>query len=142
MVDAVVWDIDDVETDILLVTLNNLSGRNVLDKKLALLKRLNRNIEIQELAKLLPQSASQIERLTNLQTPKSPADTNTGSFANPLVFFVSDKQQEIIEKALSLARTGHSEKTKAARNASALTSLARSFNSESQINEPKQDKPP
>lgn len=133
MVDAVVWDVDDIEADILLATFNSLGGRNVLDKKLALLKKLNGSIEARELAKLLPQSASQIERLGNLKAPKAPANPDKGSFANPLVFFVSDEQQEIIEKALSLARSSRSEKTKAARNAAALTSLARDFNPESQI---------
>jgi len=138
-VDAVVWDVDDVETDILLATLNSLEGRNVLDKKLALLKKLNGSIEARELAKLLPQSASQIKRLGNLKAPKAPANPDKGSFANPLVFFVSDEQQEIIEKALSLARSECSEKTKAARNAAALTSLARGFNPESQIIRQSQD---
>ncbi len=134
-VDVIVWDINDVETDIMLATLNSLDGRNVLDKKLALLRRLSSAIDMQELAKLLPQSASQIERLTNLQALKPPENTDKGNFVNPLVFFVSDEQQEIIDKALSLARTGHSEKTKAARNAAALTSLACGFNPESHIGE-------
>ena len=33
--DAIVWDIDDDQTDILLATLNRLCGQDVLDKKLA-----------------------------------------------------------------------------------------------------------
>ncbi|MFH1717135.1 MAG: ParB/RepB/Spo0J family partition protein [Planctomycetota bacterium] len=123
-VDAVVWDVNDVEADILLATLNHLGGRNVLDKKLALLRRLSGRMQVRELAKLLPQSASQIERLSDLKVPKAPANTDAVSFANPLVFFVSDGQQEIIERALSLARQGRSEKTKAARNAAALTAIA------------------
>ena len=135
-VDAVVWDVDDVESDILLATLNSLGGRNILDKKLALLKRLSGNIDTQELAKRLPQSASQIERLNNLKVPKAPASTETGGFADPLVFFLNHEQQEIIERALTLARHGCTEKTKAARNAVALTSLARDFNPEPQINGP------
>jgi len=127
-VDTVVWDVDDAEADILLATLNQLGGRNVLDKRLALLRRLSGRMQVRELAKFLPQSASQIERLSDLKIPKAPTNTDAGSFANPLVFFVSDEQQEIIEKALSLVRQDSGRKTKAARNAAALTCVARGFN--------------
>jgi len=130
-VDAVVWDVDDTEADILLATLNHLAGRNVLDKRLALLRRLSGRIQVRELAKFLPQSASQIERLSDLKTPRGPAETDSSSIANPMVFFVSDEQQQIIEKALSLARQGTGEKTKAARNAAALTCVAKGFNAKS-----------
>ncbi|MHC4891065.1 MAG: ParB N-terminal domain-containing protein, partial [Planctomycetota bacterium] len=67
--DCIVWDIDDEETDILLATLNRLCGSDELAKKLKLLERLNKRIETGRLAKLLPQTAKQIERLTNLKMP-------------------------------------------------------------------------
>jgi ParB-like chromosome segregation protein Spo0J len=51
-VDAVVWDVDDTEVDILLSTLNRLGGSDVLEKKLALLDRINRNMQACEMAKL------------------------------------------------------------------------------------------
>lgn len=108
--DAVVWDIDDEQADILLATLNRLGGSDVLEKKLALLKRLNIRMEAGNLAKLLPQTAKQIERLTSLASGRSSlAASGMGdgkqatAFANPLVFFVNDKQQETINNALSLA---------------------------------------
>jgi ParB-like chromosome segregation protein Spo0J len=135
--DAIVWDIDDEQADILLATLNRLGGSDVLEKKLALLKRLNIRIETGRLAKLLPQTAKQIERLTSLASGRSSLVTRGTSdgkqatvFANPLVFFVNDKQQEIIENALSLARSqcaGKNEETKAAKNAAALTYTAQHF---------------
>lgn len=127
--DAVVWDIDDEQTDILLATLNRLGGSDVLEKKLALLRRLNRRIKSGELAKLLPQTAGQIERLTNLKMPSPPrrAEPTASRFANPLVFFVNDKQQQVIEKALSLAQEPGTETTKAAKRAAALACIARYF---------------
>ena len=67
--EVVVWDVNDQDTDILLATLNRLGGSDVLDKKLALLKRLNQSAfrgQASELAKLLPQTANQIKRLTEL----------------------------------------------------------------------------
>jgi len=125
--DAIVWDIDDEQADILLATLNRLSGSDVLDKKLALLKRLNERWSAREIAKLLPQTAKQIERLTNLKIPNTPAKINTNCFANPLVFFVNDKQQQTIQNALSLVKEAKKERTKAAKNAAALTYIAQFF---------------
>jgi len=130
--DVIVWDIDDNQTDILLATLNRLGGSDTLDKKLALLKRLNKRTQTNELAKLLPQTAKQIERLTNLRMPSrlTPAAT-ANCFANPLVFFVDNEQQQTIENALSLVRKTRKEQTKAARNAAALTHIAQYFLSQS-----------
>lgn len=125
--DAIVWEVDDRDTDILLATLNRLGGSDVLEKKLALLSRLNKQMRSRDLAKLLPLTRPQIERLISLKGPTEPANITVGRFANPLVFFVSDKQQKIVEDALSLARQAQSEKTKAAKNAAALTCIAQCF---------------
>lgn len=140
--DCIVWDIDDKQVDILLATLNRLAGSDELSKKLNLLNRLNKRMESNELAKLLPQTAKQIERLTNLKMP-STLKTNAKCFSNPMVFFVNDTQQETIENALSLAEESRSEivkmayaKTKAAKRAAALVQIAGYFLNHSKINPP------
>jgi len=125
--DAVVWDVDDAEADILLSTLNRLGGSDVLEKKLALLERLNRNMHAREMAKLLPFTRSQIERLKNLKVPSVPANISVKSFAAPMVFFLSAEQQQIVARALASVRESQNEKTKAAGNAAALTYIAQSF---------------
>lgn len=129
--DAIVWDIDDEQTDILLATLNRLGGSDVLDKKLALLRRLNERWNTRELAKLLPQTKKQIERLTSMLDTRQCKSvykvSDSQCLANPMVFFVNDKQQQIIEKALSIARQTKKEKAKAAKNAAALTVIAQSY---------------
>ena len=125
--DAVVWDVDDTEADILLATLNRLGGSDVLKKKLALLDRINSNICAREMAKLLPFTRSQIERMKTIKVPSVPAKVSIKSFAVPMVFFLSDTQQQIVEQALSMACISRSEKTKAARNAIALTKIAQRF---------------
>ena len=130
--DCIVWDIDDEETDILLATLNRLGGSDELGKKLKLFERLNKRLEAGRLAKLLPQTAKQIERLNNLKMPITPAKINAKCFVNPLVFFVNDSQQERIEKALSLVEEPKAEMTKAAKRAAALTHMAGYF-----LNRPK-----
>jgi len=131
--DCIVWDIDDEETDILLATLNRLGGSDELAKKLKLLERLNKRLEAGKLAKLLPQTAKQIERLTDLKRPSAPAQINAKCFANPLVFFVNDSQQERIEKALSLAEAPKAKMTRAAKRAAALTHIAGYFLNRSKI---------
>jgi len=132
--DCIVWDIDNEETDILLATLNRLGGSDNLGKKLKLLKRLNKRVESAELAKLLPQTARQIERLANLKMPTAPAKINAKCFAIPLVFFVNDTQQQQIEKALSLVEEPKAKTTKAARRAAALSHIAGYFLNHSKIN--------
>lgn len=125
--DCIVWDIDDKQVDILLATLNRLVGSDELGKKLSLLRRLNKKMESGELAKLLPQTAKQIERLTNLKMPSMPVETDAKCFSNPMVFFVNDTQQETIKNALSLAQESRGEETKAAKRAAALARIAGEF---------------
>jgi hypothetical protein len=131
--DCIVWDINDEETDILLATLNRLGGSDDLGKKLKLLKRLNKGIETVKLAKLLPQTARQIERVTSLKMPTAP-ETVAKCFAIPLVFFVNETQQKQIEKALSLVEEPKAETTKAAKRANALSHIAGYFLNHSKNN--------
>ena len=126
--DAVVWDVDDAQVNILLATLNRLGGADILEKKSALLKKLGEQMPIKDLAKLLPQTAKQIERLTNLKMPAVPADAKV--FALPMVFFLTAEQLPIVEDALFLAalNSGQSRDRKAAATkAAALTEIARVF---------------
>jgi ParB/RepB/Spo0J family partition protein len=123
---CIVWDIDDKQVDILLATLNRLVGTDQIDKKLSLLKRLHKRMKSAELAKLLPQTAKQIERITSLKMPRR-LKINVKSFSNPMVFFVNDAQQEIIERALTSAQEKGDEKTKAVKRAAALAYIAECF---------------
>jgi len=126
--DAVVWEIDDKQVNILLATLNRLGGADILEKKLAILKKLSDQMPIKNLAKLLPQTAKQIERLTNLKVPTAPADAKV--FATPMVFFLDDQQLPIVEDALFLAQlnSGQScDRKAAATKAAGLTEIARVF---------------
>jgi len=102
--DAIVWDIDDAQTHILLATLNRLGGSDILAKKLALLKKLTHQIQPKELAKLLPQTARRIKRLTSMKLPSAPAEPKP--FATPCVFFLNDDQLADLEDALFLACLG------------------------------------
>ena len=121
---AVVWDVDDEQADILLATLNRLGGRDVLDRKLAILRRLSNKHSARDLAKLLPQTKGQLERLTGRIQLSKIQQQKARHFAIPLVFFVSEEQQAAIEKALSQTPVSADLSTRAARRAAALTHIA------------------
>jgi len=98
--DVVVWDVDDAQTDTLLATLNRLGGSDDPAQKIALLKRLSRDNNARQLARLLPYSAGQIKRLVNLRLPTAPAELNDREQLKPMVFFLTDEQRKTVETAL------------------------------------------
>jgi ParB-like chromosome segregation protein Spo0J len=121
---AIVWDVDDEQTDLLLTTLNRLGGRDILERKLAVLRRLNDRLAARELARLVPQTRGQLERLMARKPPAPRPTRDADAFAVPLVFFVSRDQQRAIEAALAKAPVADEITTRAARRAAALTGLA------------------
>jgi ParB/RepB/Spo0J family partition protein len=131
--DCVVWDVDDEQTAILLTTLNRLTGSDVLAKKVELLKELKKRFNSAELAKILPNTKKQIEQLTNLKNSvqRTGASVQCVEFAIPLVFFVTKRQQEIIENALEKAAFSVQRSadglTKAQKRARALTEITGYF---------------
>jgi len=128
--DCVVWDADDEQTAVLLATLNRLCGSDEPSKKIELLKKLSSRLGTAELAKILPQNAKQIERLTTLKLACTPAKAGADSFAIPLVFFVTAGQNKIIEEALNKAndpKPAQPGQTKAKQRAAAITKIAEYF---------------
>jgi len=128
--DCVVWEIDDEQTDIYLSTLNRLGGKDEVEKKVALLKRLNKKLDVSELSKLLPGTAKQIELLSKLDRPKpslEEAKIKRKCFAKAMVFFLDSGQRQIVENALSAAVEVKEERSRAAANAAALTAIARGY---------------
>jgi len=121
---AIVWDVDDEQTDILLTTLNRLGGRDMLERKLAILRRLNQRMSRREIARRVPQTRGQLERLIARKPPSPRPARSAEAFAVPLVFFVTRDQQRTIEEALDQAPVAAEPITRAARRAAALTGLA------------------
>jgi ParB/RepB/Spo0J family partition protein len=140
-VDAVVWKTDDTQTAILLGTLNRLGGRDFLEKRLMLLRRLRRLMSIGDLAKLLPHTRGQLERLLARKPLSRESTPSPDPVSVPLVFFVTEAQQKAIEEALLLATDGAlpddpsdvsapspvKSNSRAGRRAAALTCLANLF---------------
>jgi len=124
--DCVVWEVDDEQTSVLLATLNRLCGCDEPAKKIALLKELTTRMGTAELAKILPQTAKQIEQLTNLKLNAVPLKPDVGQFAIPLVFFVTAEQNKIVEEALGKV-TIQQGQTKAKGRAAAIARIAEHF---------------
>jgi ParB-like chromosome segregation protein Spo0J len=126
---CIVWNVDDQQTEILLTTLNRLSGVDDPAKKIELLRKLKERFDSAELAKLLPNTAKQIEQLTNLKLNAVRCPLPAAQFAVPLVFFVNAEQNKIIESAISSIENQASsiELTKSQRRAKALTRIAQNF---------------
>ena len=123
---AVVWDVDDEQADIMLTTLNRLTGHDILVKKLAILRRLSGRTSARELAKRLPHTRTQLQRLTDLKPPSLAGRLDAEAWAVPMVFFVNRADQRAIEEALALAQPS-SNGTRATRRAAALVHLAKHF---------------
>jgi ParB-like chromosome segregation protein Spo0J len=125
--DAVVWEVDDEQADVLLATLNRLHGHDALEERLALLRRLHERRPARQLARLLPQTPGQIERLASPRLLPRRKPPRADAFAIPLVFFVDERQQRTIEEALSALMASSPAGTRAAGRAAALAHLARVF---------------
>jgi ParB-like chromosome segregation protein Spo0J len=124
-VDCIVWNVDDVQTGIYLATLNRLGGKDDLNKRINLLRYLSKEIKPANLAKVLLQTETQIKKLLNLKIKLGESGKNAKVFLNSMVFFVTDIQKEKIDRALSsLSEQVKDEKSKAAKNAAALTVMA------------------
>jgi hypothetical protein len=126
--EAVVWNVDDEQTDLLLATLNRLGGRDTLDRKRALLQRLSLAMALRKLAQLVPQTRGQLERLVNTKWPVRAPSRQDRAFATPIVFFADEAQERLVAQALAQAAVGLPEGlTRAAQRTAALARLARSF---------------
>jgi hypothetical protein len=124
--DVLVWHVDDEQAALLLTTLNRLRGRDELDRKLVLLRRLGRGMPIYDMARLVPQTRGQLTRLL-AHKPMSPSKPHTTEpLAVPLVFFVDEAQRCAIEEALSLAAPAGTT-TRALQRSTGLAQVAKRF---------------
>ncbi len=125
-IDCVVWEVSDEQVDLLLLTLNRLGGSDVVGKKVELLRRVNARMEFGAMAKLLPATGKQIERLVGLRDGIKVTRLAAEGFAKAMVFFLDKGQEQAIENALA-AVDDHDDGSKAARRAAKLVVIAEKF---------------
>ena len=107
--DCVEWEVDDDEMLVLSGTLNRLRGRDDLGAKSALIKRLCERFDVKQLAARLPESRKTIERLRDVEKQPPATADKAKAFLNPVVFFLTDEQKQILNDAMG----GGAEKDKA-----------------------------
>ncbi len=126
-VDCVVWDVDDDEMMVLSGTLNRLGGRDDLGAKSALIKRLCERFDVRQLAARLPESAGTIERLRDLKKQSPATAEKAKAFLNPVVFFLTDEQKQILNEAMGGGAARDKPRTSAPARARTLTAICREY---------------
>jgi len=98
-----VWNVDDDEAAMLLLTLNRLRGRDDPLKRGALAARLASARPVAALAKLLPETPAKLGKLIGLTTspPKPRRPRAPGDMPHPVTFFLTSDERRDVLRALS-----------------------------------------
>lgn len=94
-----IWDVDDSQAAILLLTLNRLQGEDDPAKRGILIKQLAAEIDIDELAKRLPDSTNRVRKLmelTNEPPPPAPPPKVEDMRQAVTFFLTGDERRELL----------------------------------------------
>ncbi len=122
-VDCIVWEVDDDEMLVLSGTLNRLGGRDDLGRKSALVRRLCERFDVRQLAARLPETAGAIERLRDLKKQPPAIAAKAKAFLNPVVFFLTDEQKQILNDAMGGGAAKDKPPTSAPQRAQAIAAI-------------------
>ena len=127
-IDCVVFDADDEQARIYLLSLNRLAGRDNVYRKAKLIEQLCRSHSSRDLAKLLGDSKTAIEKLNALSQnqPLSKA-TDEKPFLLPMTFFVTEPQHALIAKAFDRVAQRDGNSPRSQQRIDALLRLAQDF---------------
>ena len=126
-VDCIAWDVDDAEAMVLLATLNRLGGNDQLPRKIKLYKKMTKQIDFKKLLKQLPDNKKSIQRLASLIEKPPVCTAEKPVFLGPMVFFLDDKQTDLVERALAKADCDGSEGTKAQKKSTAIIKISEAY---------------
>ncbi|MEE9130937.1 MAG: ParB/RepB/Spo0J family partition protein [Phycisphaerales bacterium] len=102
-----IWDVDDGQTDLLLLTLNRLCGEDDPYRRGALLKRVAKLCGLTELAAKLPEDVQRIRKLIETtQAPPSPlTPPDLASMPQAVTFFLTAGQRDrLFDRLKAVAR--------------------------------------
>jgi ParB-like chromosome segregation protein Spo0J len=128
-----VWDVNDREAKLLLATLNRLEGQDLPIRRAQLLHELLGEMNLADLAGLLPETEKQLEELHSLlEFPaddiaallEAEAEEAEKVLPRVMAFVVTPDQEKAIEQAVELASDGTPGRDRKARG---LTNLARHY---------------
>lgn len=126
-----VWNVDDRETKLLLATLNRLEGSDVPIRRAQLIHELLGEMNLGDLAGLLPETDKQLEELEALlQFPAEEiadllaeeAEEAERVLPRVMTFVVTPEQEQVIEQAVELASDGTAGRDRKARGLANLAS--------------------
>ena len=105
-----VWNVDDDQASMLLLTLNRLHGEDDPHKRGALLARLNQTHDLKSLAKMLPDKAHAIQSLIDLTLPIAPpaAAPPLDEMPQAVTFFLKSDQRKRLLARLDAIDANHS----------------------------------
>lgn len=97
-----VWDVDDAQTDMLLLTLNRLCGNDDPYKRGEILKRLTQTINVDALAERLADDSDRIRKLIDATKPppKPLEPEDVADMPYGVMFFLSASQRNYLFKKL------------------------------------------
>ncbi len=98
--DCIIWNLTDHQADLLLMSLNSLTGSDDVTQKRHLLKKLTEQMNASELSNFIPETKSQIEKLVSMNRISLAEPRAPESQLSPVVFFVTAGQKNRIESAL------------------------------------------
>ena len=126
--DCVVFDADDTEALVYLATLNRLRGRSSAAPHRRLIEQLCRRRDSPQLARLLGESRTAIEKLRALARQEAPAKASPAkAFLTPMTFFVTDGEQRLLSEAFARAVSSGESGTRTEKRLRALCRLARHY---------------
>ena len=133
---CVVWNLDEQQARLYLATLNRLSGKDIPERRAALLDNLFQSFDVDDLTLLLPDDKKQIEqleRLAHLELDKLSEQRTIGEeFEVPVMLSFTLDEPEAKELNLALDFVINKEKRNLSRS-QALVRLARFYLESHQI---------
>ena len=102
-----IWDVDDGQTDLLLLTLNRLCGEDDPYRRGALLKRVATLSDLKELAAKLPEDVQRIRKLieATLAPPSPLPPPDLASMPQAVTFFLTAPQRDrLFDRLKAVAR--------------------------------------
>lgn len=107
-----VWEINDDDATLMLLTLNRLHGEDDPQKRGALLARLNNTLPLPEMAKLLPDDAMALAKLIDLTKapPELAPPVEADEMPQAVTFFLRAQQRK---RLLEMLREIHRDRSQA-----------------------------
>lgn len=126
--DCIVFEANDEQAQVYLLSLNRLCGRDNTFKKAKLIERLCRTHSSRELSRLLGDSKSSIEKLNTLsQNQPLPKQVGNKPFLLPMTFFVTDVEHRLITEAFDEAVGKDESGTRTEKHLRALCRIAKYY---------------